>query len=223
MICAIVNESKHVTAADVQDVIGPVNRWSKLIDKAWDCAPTTCALHPASYIPHATFGAIVLQDGLDVQGAAGYHDVAGGRPIGRVDVAGTIAAGMSWTVTLTHELAEMKVDPWCTSAAQVTNSGGFVALELCDPVEDDRYAIPVDGVACSDFVWPSYFVPGGPGPYDQGGHLRAAAPAMLTGGYLSIFTPGHGWTQRQASELRRPHTRRHSLRVALSDTLTEEV
>lgn len=217
--CVIINQSTHVTNAEVQAVLPAINRWSGLVDTAWDCDPTTVVLGTST--AGATFGVIYLQDGLDVQGAAGYHDVVAGRPVGKVDVAGTIAAGMSWTVTLTHELGEMKIDPWCLSAAQYI-ARGFVAQEICDATEDDQYALIIGLVKCSDFVYPNYFEPGSKGPWDYKGALKGPAPAMLPGGYLSVWKGQ--WTQITQDEqlpAKALTSRRHALRLAWEATLTE--
>ena len=66
----------------------------------------------------------------------------------------TIAAGQKVSVTASHELLEMMIDPGAQLWAQNTN-GCFYAYEMCDAVEDEEYEI--DGIAVSDFVHPSFF------------------------------------------------------------------
>lgn len=219
-VCVVVNRSKRVSDLEVANAVVGIRKWAHDVGRAWDCEVPL--VHVGTTTSAATFGAIILQDGLDEPDALGYHDVIAGRPTGLVDVAGTIDVGGKWTVTLTHELAEMIVDPWCLSAAQCSSSS-WVAQELCDPVEDDRYALTYADVACTDFVLPSYFAPGSKGPFDAGGHLTHPVPQILPGGYLSIWTAGRGWQQRSARledlPTRALRSRRHELRTALTEAL----
>lgn len=146
---------------------------------------------PNSWVVH-------LRDHSDQAGALGYHDDRG-NPVGYVFVADDKRYGLSWTVTASHEVLEIVGDPDIRSALQVPQ--GFAARELCDPVEADQLGYVIDGVHVSDFVLPAWFgaqVTGFPfGPYDYLGHLKR--PLQLApGGYMSLWTPRHGWTQRTA-------------------------
>jgi hypothetical protein len=59
------------------------------------------------------------------------------------------------------------------------------ALEVADPVEAGTYRI--GDITVSNFVLPSWFDPGAPGPYDQLGALRAPF-ALDDGGYAIVAT-----------------------------------
>jgi len=51
-------------------------------------------------------------DSADVQNALGYHDLTpDGLPLSKVFVQTTVQAGQKVSVTASHELAEMLVDP----------------------------------------------------------------------------------------------------------------
>jgi hypothetical protein len=55
---------------------------------------------------------VVVLDYSDLGGALGYHDLtSAGLPMGKVFAATDKANGLSWTVTLSHEILEMLVDP----------------------------------------------------------------------------------------------------------------
>jgi hypothetical protein len=98
---------------------------------------------------------VVFLDDADAADALGYHDLTkNGQPISKVFVKTTIAAGQKVSVTASHELVEMMIDPGAQLWAQSTN-GGFYAYEVCDAVEDEEYVI--DGISVSDFVYPSFF------------------------------------------------------------------
>jgi hypothetical protein len=99
--------------------------------------------------------AVVFLDNADAADALGYHDITkDGQPISKVFVETTLAAKQKVSVTASHELLEMMIDPGAQLWAQHTN-GAFYAYEMCDAVEDEEYVI--DGVAVSDFVHPSFF------------------------------------------------------------------
>lgn len=77
------------------------------------------------------------------------------------------------TVTATHELGEMLVDPGCQMWAGLTppNDGKYetwrtlLALEIADPVE--AYTFNIGETPVSDFVYPAYFEPWRDGQIDQ--------------------------------------------------------
>jgi hypothetical protein len=98
---------------------------------------------------------VVFLDDADAANALGYHDLTkNGQPISKVFVKTTIAAGQKVSVTASHELLEMMIDPGAQMWAQSTD-GRFYAYEMCDAVEDEEYEI--DGIPVSDFVHPAFF------------------------------------------------------------------
>lgn len=144
---------------------------------------------------------IVILDESDQPGALGYHDFTpGGRPIAKVFAKTDLDFGYNWTVTLSHELCEMLVDPWISAAMQTSNTR-FYALELNDPVEADSLGYEIKGqmrsvVQVSDFVLPNWFIPGSPGRYDYRGHCSKPLE-VLEGGYAQYYENG-GWHQVNA-------------------------
>ena len=98
---------------------------------------------------------VVFLDDADAANALGYHDLTkDGQPVSKVFVKTTVAAGQKVSVTASHELLEMMIDPGAQLWAQNSN-GRFYAYEMCDAVEDKEYEI--DGVPVSDFLYPSFF------------------------------------------------------------------
>src|SRR6266446_7416119 len=68
--------------------------------------------------------------------------------------------------------------------------GHIYAMEVADAVETDSLGYDIQGVRVSDFVTPSYFEPWRNGArYDFMGHLRAPCPALMPGGYMSVYNP----------------------------------
>lgn len=148
---------------------------------------------------------LIFADTSDEADALGYHDfTSNGRPISYVFAKDLAKQGYSATVTATHEIAEMVADPWISQMFQVSDNQ-FYAQEIGDPVEADEfgYTIKVPGfpdVLCSDFVTPSWFIPGSKGYIlDQCKHVERPLQ-LLSGGYMSVFTSGQGWTEIYAKQ-----------------------
>jgi len=98
---------------------------------------------------------IVFLDDADAANALGYHDLTkNGQPVSKVFVKTTISAGELVSVTASHELLEMLIDPGAQLWAQ-SDDGRFFAYEMCDAVEEEVYSI--DGIEVSDFVHPAFF------------------------------------------------------------------
>ena len=98
------------------------------------------------------------------------------------------------SVVLSHEILETFYNPYVNLWA---NRGDetFVALEVCDPVENDSYEIDVDGVkvSVSNFVLPAWFDKEmtKAGSYDYMSKLTS--PLTLSkGGYNVIFNSETG-------------------------------
>ena len=107
-----------------------------------------------------------------------------------------------WTVTASHELLEMLVDPWGTRMLPGPSldpaTGGrpvFYLVEVADPVEAASYERA--GVPVSDFVTPSWYhaAAAGHGPFSLLG--SPAGPWQVQqGGYVSWYDPKDGrWHQ----------------------------
>jgi hypothetical protein len=102
------------------------------------------------------------------------------------------AAGM-WSVTLSHEVIEMIIDPYgnrLVAAMHPEDSDRRVRylLEVCDPCQGNWY--PVNGVPVSDFYTPRYFDPvrAEQGRYSFTGAIKRPLQ-ILDDGYLSWIDP----------------------------------
>jgi hypothetical protein len=118
---------------------------------------------PPGITPPKNMWALYLLDTSDSPGALGYHDAnAQGIPQGKVFVKTAKNSGAKWSVTTSHEILEMLIDPWgMTSFFQDFTSGmrRLVAMEVCDPCEADKYAYQIDGIWVSNFVTPYWYHP----------------------------------------------------------------
>ena len=146
--------------------------------------------------------AIVIADTSDEANALGYHDLTpDDLPLGKVFAKTDQLYGALVSVTFTHELLEMLGDPYINLDAQpLWNRAKRYAYEVCDAVEADDLAYDIDGVKVSDFVLPEWFIPTSNGPWAH--NTKLSAPLELApGGYISVWEPATGWTQKYAEEV----------------------
>lgn len=149
----------------------------------------------------ATDWAVVLMDDADAAGALGYHDLTpAGLPLSKVFVRTVAAAGESLSVTMSHELLEMLIDPGVQMLAlgppkkRGTALPDLYAYEVCDAVQEQDFNI--GGVRVSNFVYPAYFEsfrkPGST-RFDYLGRLSRPFE-IAPGGYMPIIRDGR-WMQ----------------------------
>lgn len=193
---AIINESTVLQDSAILEAIPDLQvQISRDFAPRWG-ADATLVFVPKGQKPDLSHWWLTILDDSDQAGALGYHDLTdGGLPLAKVFAKSDVQDGLSWTVTISHELLEMLGDPYineCTQEGQV-----FYAKEACDACEQDSFGYMIDKTKVSDFVFPSWFCSSAPGPYDFTGCI--SAPLQLReGGYIGIFNPGQGWSQKTA-------------------------
>lgn len=158
--------------------------------------------------------AMVFLDNADAPGALAYHDLTpDGLPISKVFVKTTLDSGDLVSVSASHELVEMLVDPAINMMTTGPDPKTIYAYESADPVE--ALTFNVNGIPMSDFVYPSYFeVFHKPGSVKFDQLKKVKRPfQILGGGYQIVFKNGK-WSQvfgsltkkkRFAGEDRRGH------------------
>lgn len=196
---ALVNESTVLDDADVahyaeayqKQVVNDLrHHW--LVDALVYFSPKGKAIAPTTWQIH-------FADTLDVANALGYHDLTTADvPLSLIGAQLDLDGGYSPSITGSHEICEMLVDPYLTQATQV-GSKAFIATETCDPCEADEYGYAIhtkDGTAVdvSDFITPHWFQMKSPGPWDFCGHMTEPL-TLLPGGYALYWTPTKGWQQ----------------------------
>jgi hypothetical protein len=191
MKIALLNRSTVLSDATIEGWLPAFRHFSSLVASRWLLKTPTLYFTTS---PAKSDWQLVFLDDSDQAGALGYHDlpVLGKPPIAKVFAGTDQDYGLSVTVTATHELGEMQVDPFINSVIQTSNTR-FYATEVGDPVEDDSYGFVYDGVLMSDFVLPAWFQPGAPGPFDYGRHIVQPLE-VLEGGYAQYFSSG-SWHQ----------------------------
>lgn len=152
---------------------------------------------------------LVLLDDSDQASAYGYHDVTNDHlPLGKVFAGTDKKNGKQWTITASHELLEMLVDPEISLAvfdqSDLTAGGMLYAYEICDACQSEAHSYPIDGVAVSDFVFPAWFQASrarGSTQFDFCKKIEAPF-AIGAGGYIATFkmAGGSGWQMKTAAE-----------------------
>ena len=199
---AIVNFATQLSDQVVQDAVRAVNR--QVVEDfmpIWGCG-RLCRLHETAFSlsDEETLAGervqadsvIYLVDEGSLPGALGYHSInASELPVGFVFV----ELG-DWTITLSHEVLELIVDPSVNIFVIGPDPRNFEdaskwlwhAYEVCDAVE--RVSYDIDGVEVSDFVTPAYFAEG-----DAAGtrndFLGTGVPSfgLLPGCHLGVIDP----------------------------------
>jgi len=139
--------------------------------------------------------AMVFLDNADQPGALAYHDLTpDGLPESKVFVKTTVDNGDLVSVSASHELVEMLVDPAINLMTTGPNPKIVYAYESADPVE--ALSFNVNGIPMTDFVYPAYFEAFHKAGSVQFDRLKKVNKPfqILSGGYQIIFKNGK-WTQ----------------------------
>ncbi len=221
---AVFNRAKTPLGVDLGALISAMQKYvDRYVAPVWGT--------PAKLVKSRGFikkqWAMVFLDVADAPGALAYHDLTpDGLPLAKVFVKTTLQDRALVSVSASHELVEMLVDPAINLLTTGPQAKTVYAYESADPVEE--LSFKVNGIAMSDFVYPSYFeVFHQPGsvPFD---HLRKVKKPfqILAGGYQSIFKNGK-WSEvygsratkkRLQKEDRRGHRSQQRKRKTLKRT-----
>ena len=139
--------------------------------------------------------AIVFLDTADQPGALAYHDLTpDGLPEAKVFVKTTLDNKELVSVSASHELVEMLVDPATNLMTTGPDPKTIYAYESADPVE--ALDFDVRGMRMSDFVYPAYFEDFHKTGSVQFDHMnRVRKPfQILRDGYQIVFRRGK-WGQ----------------------------
>lgn len=160
---------------------------------------TPATIVPVDNLIPDSWGLLFIDD-ADVANALGYHDLTPeGYPLSKVFVRVLEQSGESVSVTASHEIAEMLVDPginmWFSD-----NTGRLWAGETADAVEEQDFNI--DGYRMSNFVYPAYFEPfraPKSRKFDFMGNVTSPFEIMH-GGYSIVINPDGKMTQLFGSQ-----------------------
>src|SRR5581483_6395204 len=160
-VISVINNCSVLSDHDIQIVVPALQKQVSLhLAPAWG-VNASLVFVPKGHHPAPKTWWFVIMDTSDEQGALGYHDLTNdGYPISKIFVKTDIQYGAKWTITASHELAEMLCDPDLVRGAFIQSddtTGTVYAWEVADACEDDSYGYQIGGVWVSDFVYPSWF------------------------------------------------------------------
>jgi len=139
--------------------------------------------------------AMVFLDNADQPGALAYHDLTpDGLPQSKVFVKTTLDNKDLVSVSASHELVEMLVDPAINLMTTGPDAKVMYAYETADPVE--QLSFKVNGIPMTDFVYPAYFEifhKAGSVQFDRLKKVKKPFQ-ILSGGYQIVFKNGN-WSQ----------------------------
>jgi hypothetical protein len=189
---AVFNKAATPLGVDLNGLIAAMQVYiDKYIVPVW---ATPAKLVKSKDFIKGAWGMVFLDD-ADQPGALAYHDLTpDGLPISKVFVRTTLKNGDLVSVSASHELVEMLVDPAINLMTTGPDPKTVYAYESADPVES--LSFPVNKIPMSDFVYPSYFEDfhkAGSVKFDQ--MSKVTKPfEVLSGGYQIIFKGGK-WSQ----------------------------
>lgn len=185
----LVSETQSISFSELSRVSAALQKQAiRDLGPVWNIQATVDAFGRLEDLPVGTWP-IIIEDDIDVPGAAGIHEDHDGQPFALV------TAGNGWSLTASHELVEMLVDPFgrrLTDGKSPKPGQGRVQflVEPCDPSEAVQFAYLINGVTVSDFYTPKYFSTVF-NPADRLSHTGAIKRPrqVLKGGYLSWHDP----------------------------------
>jgi hypothetical protein len=188
---ALLSESASLPFAALAPVAAAISKQtSRDVAPLWHVSGTLTAFPNAAAVP-VGFYPVTIQDNIDQPGAAGFHTDANNQPYALIQYES------DWSVTASHEVLEMLVDPWGNRLYPGVVAGKRVQIleEICDPPENFSYEI--DGVSLSDFALPEYFSAAPRANHSYSFLGNCTAPYQVPdGGYISYIDPVTGdWMQ----------------------------
>jgi hypothetical protein len=195
---ACVNLAKTPLGVDWTALIAALGDYvDKYFSPVWG-TPARIIDAGAGPVPPGCWG-LAFMDDSDQPDALGYHDLTDdGLPLSKVFVRDTLGAGDKVSVTASHEIAEMLVDPAIQLGARGPDGSTWYAYETADAVEREEF--DVNGIAMSNFVFPAWFegfrAPGST-RFDYLDHCTQPFE-LRPGGYISVYKDG-AWQQKFGS------------------------
>jgi len=197
---AVINASTVLTDAEIFKAIPPFNKQlARDFGPIWGVESHIRFIKKGANIPKGYWWISILDD-ADGAGYLGYHDLTSeGLPLGKVFAKTDIDNGYNWTITATHEILEMLIDPSINLTAFIEEgkyAGKLFAYEVCDACEADELGYDIDGTQVSDFVTPDYFeyFHTKTSGFDFKNKIKHPFD-ILPGGYMSVYdiAQGNGW------------------------------
>jgi len=201
---AVVNKSTVLNDDEIKLAVAAIQiQVDRDFEPVWNLGANLIFVSIDQIIPEGAW-VVYLLDHSDQAGALGYHEITNnGLPVAKIFAADDQKYGLSWTVTLSHEILESLADPWInfTVFVQQSNTTGVLfPIEVADAVEDDSFGYKINDILVSDFVYPSWFESWRTKGSTQFSYMKSVtAPFEIAeGGYIGFFdvsSSTSGWQQ----------------------------
>lgn len=213
LLFALITETALVKESDLYAIARGVERGARDCAEAWSVEPPAVdVFHARRALPDGCCPIVFIDDTTDPNALADhYWDLVRLLPACRVwpaRASGVTLGTTALSVLTSHEVNEALVDPECTDfPPHPSRPGVHVALEVCDPVQDEYVVETANGpIAVANFVLPSYFDArladfGAALAYrDQGGAFDFKGTLGFAGqigpsGYLILADETHIWDE----------------------------
>jgi hypothetical protein len=194
---ALVADTNQVSCSQLCRVAAALQKQAtRDFQPIWEITATVDAFDrledvPIGYLP------MIVRDDIGFEGAAGIHLDDNGQPFALIQFSD------SWSLTASHEMLEMLVDPMgnrlVAGQSPHPDQGRVEFLvEVADPSEAAEFGYTVNGLLLSDFFTPQFYDPVAAAGvrYSFGGHIPEPRQ-ILRGGYISWHEPvsDHWWQQ----------------------------
>jgi hypothetical protein len=194
---ALISDVKSIPFDQLQHVADALNRQIVDLRSVWKVPDAKVTAYTSRQVAPINARPIIITDQPLGDDAGGYHFDKDGEPYALVEYSTT------WTVTASHELLEMLVDPYGRKetvgpAPDGYAGGGEVSylVEVCDPCEDFEFSYSRSGVPLSDFVTPDYYTSAKTGGTFSFCGNATEPRRILKGGYISFADSSDGaWWQ----------------------------
>jgi hypothetical protein len=198
---AVMNRSTSLTDEEVRTVVAALQtQVHRDFAPAWGVDAELSFVAKGSEPEHGSWW-LVIEDESEYPHVVAYHTLtAEGLPQVKISVVNAKQTGWDWTMAASHDLMEMLANPMLNLTVFVSENGTTGRLyirEICDPVSAPEYSYKIDGVAVSNFVFPSWFESfrkKGSSQFDYGNHVTAPFE-LANGAYMTVFDvkDGSGW------------------------------
>jgi hypothetical protein len=216
--------TKLVTDEDIINAIPSLQRQvTRDFEPVWGVGAQLVFKRGEARLPKNVYRIVVKDRATkEDEGFLGYHIQRNGYPLALIFADEDLKVDKTISVTLSHEILEMLVDPLLNLYAYRPGKGrhrrerGYF-YEVCDAVQCQHYKI--DGVIVCNFVYPEWFEYAWPRrsrKFDHRGSLREPFE-ILKGCYSDIYEAGRGARTIWGDKAVKKRRHRHDARLMMSN------